>query len=46
MDTLAQLQAMGLTLPSPAYIWGAVLFGLLGYAAWRRGRMLGRPSLT
>ena len=46
MDTVAQLQAMGITLPSPAYLLGSVLFGLLGYAAWKRGRKLGRPPLT
>ena len=46
MDTLAQLQSMGITLPSPAYLFGAVLFGMLGYSAWRRGRALGRASLT
>ena len=46
MDTLAQLQAMGITLPSPAYLFGAVLFGMLGYSAWRRGRALDRPTLT
>jgi len=46
MDTLATLQAMGVALPSPAYLLGSVLFGLLGYAAWRRGRALGRAPLT
>ncbi len=46
MDTLAQLQAMGITLPSPAYLIGSLLFGLLGFAAWKRGRKLVRPSLT
>ncbi len=37
-DALQQLQALGLTLPSPAYIIGAILFGLIGYGAWRYGR--------
>ena len=39
MDSLVTLQAMGLTLPSPAYLLGSALFGLLGYAAHlgRRG---------
>ena len=45
MDSLAALQAMGVTLPSPAYLLGSVLFGLLGYAAWRRGRAMGRAPL-
>ena len=45
MDSLATLQALGVTLPSPAYLFGSVLFGLLGYAAWRRGRAKGRAPL-
>ena len=35
MDNLETLQAMGLTLPSPAYIVGAVLFGIIGIVAYR-----------
>ncbi len=46
MDSLVTLQAMGLTLPSPAYLLGSALFGLLGYAAWRRGRALEGAPLT
>ncbi len=38
MDTLDTLKAMGLTLPSPAYIFGAIVFGLVGFAAWRYGK--------
>jgi hypothetical protein len=38
MDTVSQLQAMGLTLPSPAYIFGVLLFSLLGMAAWLVGK--------
>jgi apolipoprotein N-acyltransferase len=30
--------ALGLTLPTPAYIFGAVLFGIIGLAAFRMGR--------
>jgi hypothetical protein len=37
------LQALGLTLPSPAYMVGAVAFGLIGLAAYRRGKKAGRP---
>lgn len=29
---------MGLSLPSPAYLLGAVLFGIYGYVAFRRGK--------
>ncbi len=38
MNHLKTMQAAGFTWPSPAYLWGAILFGLLGYAAFRRGR--------
>ena len=44
-DELATLQSLGLALPSPAYIVGAIVFGLLGLAAWRRGRKVG-PRTT
>ena len=29
---------MGLTLPGPAYIAGAILFSIIGYAAYRYGK--------
>jgi membrane associated rhomboid family serine protease len=38
METLELLQSLGLTLPSPAYIVGAVLFGIIGMAAFFYGR--------
>ena len=37
-DNLAALEALGITLPSPAYIIGVVLFGIVGYAAYRYGK--------
>jgi hypothetical protein len=40
---LAPLKSLGLELPSPAYLFGAILFGLVGLAAFRRGRKSGRP---
>ena len=43
MDTLATLQSMGLSLPSPAYIVGAILFGILGMAAYWHGKKTQRP---
>ncbi len=30
---------MGLSLPTPAYLIGAILFGLIGLSAWRWGRV-------
>ncbi|WP_027994663.1 hypothetical protein [Simplicispira psychrophila] len=38
MDTLSALQALGLELPSPAYIVGAIVFGLIGMAAYWHGK--------
>ncbi len=38
MDSLETLQTLGFTLPSPAYIAGSILFGLIGIAAWRWGK--------
>jgi hypothetical protein len=43
MDNLSALQALGLELPSPAYILGALVFGLIGMAAFRLGRRRERP---
>lgn len=38
------LQASGLQLPSPAYLIGAVLFGVVGWIGWRHGRKAGLPK--
>ena len=38
MDTLTALQSLGLQLPSPAYIAGAILFGVVGMAAYWHGK--------
>jgi hypothetical protein len=43
MDSLQTLQSLGTSLPSPAYIIGAVLFGLIGVAVYRYGKRAGRP---
>lgn len=43
MEDLTTLRSLGLTLPSPAYIVGAVVFGLLGFAAYRHGKKAERP---
>jgi hypothetical protein len=46
MNELSMLQSLGLTLPTPAYIFGAILFGIIGIAAFRAGRKSGRkPTL-
>lgn len=46
MNELKNLESLGLVLPSPAYIFGAILFGIVGYVAFRRGRKTALPVLT
>lgn len=46
MDEIKNLQALGLVLPSSVYIVGAILFGIIGYVAYRRGRKASSPVLT
>ena len=46
MNELISLSSLGLELPSPASIVGAILFGIVGYVAFRRGRKASRPELT
>ncbi|PIX96782.1 MAG: hypothetical protein CO126_07485 [Hydrogenophilales bacterium CG_4_9_14_3_um_filter_63_34] len=38
MDNLNTLASLGLALPSPAYLFGLILFGITGYAAYRYGK--------
>ncbi|MBL7088178.1 MULTISPECIES: hypothetical protein [Acidovorax] len=38
METLSALQSLGLELPSPAYIVGAIVFGLIGMAVYWHGK--------
>jgi hypothetical protein len=38
MDPLSELQVLGLELPSLAYVIGAIVFGLIGFVAFRIGR--------
>ena len=41
MDDLNNLASLGITLPSPAYLFGTILFGITGYAAYRYGKKAG-----
>ena len=41
---MIDLQSMDITWPSPAYIVGAVVFGIIGFVAWRYGRKQAQPS--
>lgn len=45
MDELNTLAALGFTLPSPAYLFGAIAFGIAGYAAYRYGSKTSRASV-
>ncbi len=38
MDNVDALQSLGLSLPSPPYLFGMILFGIIGYAAYRYGK--------
>ena len=42
-QTPSTLQSLGLEVPGPGYIVGAVLFGLLGIGAYRWGKRNERP---
>ncbi len=42
LDALGDL---GFTLPGPAYLLGALLFGLCGWVAYRRGKTVASPTL-
>lgn len=44
MDTVSQLQSMGLTLPTPAYLAGMLLFSLLGMVAWMAGKRMHKAT--
>ena len=44
MDSLHALQALGLELPTPAYLVGMLLFGIVGAVAWWHGKKTKRPT--
>ena len=44
MDQLAALDALGFTLPSMAYIIGAVVFGIIGFVGYRYGKKMRLPA--
>lgn len=45
MDPLQSLQALGITLPSPTYLIGALLFGIIGFIAYRQGKKAALPPV-
>lgn len=42
----ADLQTLGIELPSPWYLLGLLVFGIVGWVAYRRGRKTKSPSLV
>jgi membrane protein implicated in regulation of membrane protease activity len=44
MDQLTALDALGFTLPSTAYIIGAVVFGIIGFVAYWYGKKMSLPA--
>lgn len=44
MDQLAPLEALGFTMPSMAYILGAVVFGIIGFVTYRYGKKMSLPA--
>ena len=44
MDTLNTLQTLGLDIPTPAYLIGAIVFSLIGYFAYQQGKHKGLKS--
>jgi len=34
-----------MTLPTPAWFFGCILFGLIGFAAWRYGKVMAQPRI-
>jgi len=45
-DLTSTLDTLGFEWPSPVYLFGMVVFSLVGYAAFRYGRKNERPRIT
>jgi len=44
-DPLETLDALGITLPSPAYLIGVVVFSVVGMVAYYQGKRAGRSRM-
>ena len=45
MDELKSLESLGFSLPSPVYIVAAIVFGIIGFAAYRYGKKTARVKV-
>lgn len=45
MEELKAFESMGLVLPSAWYVLGAILFGIVGYLVYSRGRKMKQAVL-
>ena len=43
MDAVETLRSTGMTLPSPGYLVGALVFSFMGIAAYRYGKKVSNP---
>lgn len=43
MDFIDLLKTLGLEMPTPAYLVGTLLFGIVGAVAWWHGKKTRRP---
>jgi hypothetical protein len=44
-EATGALGSFGFSLPTPAYLLGAILFGIYGWVAYRRGKTTSKPML-
>jgi apolipoprotein N-acyltransferase len=42
-DLMGNMQALGIELPSGAYVFGMIVFSLIGLVAYRRGKQREQP---
>ncbi len=45
MNEIDTLTTLGFTLPTPAYLLGAIVFGLIGFVAYRYGKKTAHPHV-
>jgi hypothetical protein len=45
MDIISASQGLGITLPTPAYLIGMLVFSLIGIVAYYKGKASARPTV-